>query len=168
LDADFFRTLYDYGYWARDRLLTVADGLSEADYARPNGFTYGSIRGILTHVLGSEASYLRRWMADETVESFTEADMPDLATLGQRWQAHESKMRRYLASLTDADLNTEIVSRRRTGEEVRRPLWHDLIQIVNHGTQHRSEAAEALTMIGRSPGNLDISVFLQQQAARTA
>jgi hypothetical protein len=38
-------------------------------------------------------------------------------------------------------------------------LWLDLAQIVNHGTQHRSEAAEALTMVGRSPGDLDLSRF---------
>jgi hypothetical protein len=41
-----------------------------------------------------------------------------------------------------------------------------MTQILNHGTQHRSEAAEALTMVGRSPGDLDFSLFIQQRAAR--
>ena len=74
-------------------------------------------------------------------------------------------MRAYLSTLADADLQREIVSRRRTGEEVRRPLWQDVIQIVNHSTQHRSEAAEALTMVGRSPDDLDITFFFRERQA---
>ena len=42
VDADYFRLLYDYGYWARDRLLKAADGMTEAEYAAPNNLTYGS------------------------------------------------------------------------------------------------------------------------------
>lgn len=33
----YFQLLYDYGYWARDRLLAVANGLGDEDLARPNG-----------------------------------------------------------------------------------------------------------------------------------
>jgi uncharacterized damage-inducible protein DinB len=86
---------------------------------------------------------------------------PTLEALTARWAEEEAKHRAYLSKLSDADLMTDVVSRRRTGEEVRRPLWVELIQIVNHGTQHRSEAAEALTYVGRSPGNLDVTVYYQ-------
>ena len=39
------------------------------------------------------------------------------------------------------------------------PLWQAMVQLVNHGTQHRSEAAVILTAAGASPGDLDIVRF---------
>ena len=41
-----------------------------------------------------------------------------------------------------------------------RILWHCLYHVVNHGTQHRSEAAALLTDYGSSPGDLDFTLFL--------
>ena len=167
MNADYFRTMVDYGYWARDRLMAAAEGMSDAEYAKENGFTCGSIRGILLHVLGSEAVYAGRWRGETVDPLINHETAPILAALIERWRQEEEATRAYLSKLGDADVEREIVSRRRNGEEFRRPLWQDITQIINHGTQHRSEAAEALTMIGRSPGNLDVSVYFSEKAAPT-
>ena len=37
-----------------------------------------------------------------------------------------------------------------------------LTHLLNHGTQHRSEAAALLTQAGRSPGELDLIVYLEE------
>jgi uncharacterized damage-inducible protein DinB len=80
-----------------------------------------------------------------------------------RWTEEEATMRAYLASLTDADLQQVVESRNSAGQVFRYPLWQILIHVVNHGTQHRSEVALYLTNFGRSPGNMDFLVYIDEQ-----
>jgi uncharacterized damage-inducible protein DinB len=164
VDADYFRMLFDYCYWARDRLLAAASGLTEGEYARPNGFSRGSLRGILTHVMSAEASwYVRLHEGSPPAGPIAEEDAPTLEALGGRWREEESRMRGLLEGLRDEEVRRELVIRRTSGEEVRYPLGYYLAHLINHGTQHRSEAAEALTMIGRSPGELDVFLYLREK-----
>ena len=69
-------------------------------------------------------------------------------------------MRAYLASLCDEDMESHLRYTTDTGIERDRILWHCLVHVANHGTQHRSEAAALLTEYGQSPGELDFTVFL--------
>jgi uncharacterized damage-inducible protein DinB len=39
-----------------------------------------------------------------------------------------------------------------------------LVHVVNHGTQHRAEAAALLTAAGQSPGELDLFDYAEDQA----
>ena len=89
-----------------------------------------------------------------------------LESLETRRQEEERAMRSYLASLTDEDLALHY-GQTRWPEQVRALrgeeslLWYYLVHVVNHGTQHRSEAAALLTEYGQSPGDLDFVLFLE-------
>jgi len=84
-------------------------------------------------------------------------------SLEQRWYDEEMAMRDYLASLTDDDLTHLVRYTTGSGQKRERVLWHCLLHGVNHGTHHRSEAAAILTGYGQSPGDLDFTVFLNEQ-----
>jgi len=93
-----------------------------------------------------------------------EDDFPTFTVLEQRWNEEERAMRDYLAHLTDDDLTNYTRYTTDEGNKRERVLWHCLLHVVNHGTQHRSEAATILTGCGYSPGDLDFTVFLNQQS----
>ena len=68
--------------------------------------------------------------------------------------------------MTDADVAADVVFSGRDGVERRIPRWQLLTLVFHHTVQHRSEAAEALTMIGRSPGDVDLLVYTREVAER--
>jgi uncharacterized damage-inducible protein DinB len=94
----------------------------------------------------------------------TQADLPTLEALRQRWDEEEQTRRDYLNGLSDADM-TRIIRYTipESGIVRERVLWHCLYHVVNHGMQHRSEAAAMLTDYGQSPGDLDFTRFLNER-----
>jgi uncharacterized damage-inducible protein DinB len=69
-------------------------------------------------------------------------------------------MRACLERLSDEDINSHLRYVNDEGILRDRILWHCLLHLVNHGTQHRSEAAALLTRYDASPGDLDFTFFL--------
>jgi uncharacterized damage-inducible protein DinB len=156
--------LYEYNYWANARILAAGERVSEAQFAAPGTFPYGGLRGTLVHILDAEQSWYaffqrRSW---EGVPELKEADLPSRELLVARWRDEEAIMRAFLAGLTDDDLNSHLRYTNEKGEMRDRILWHLLVHVVNHGTQHRSEAAALLTSFDCSPGDIDFTLFLSQ------
>ncbi|HSL47109.1 MAG TPA: DinB family protein [Anaerolineales bacterium] len=157
--------IYDYNYWATRRILTASMNVSPEQFASPTAHSFGSLRGTLVHTLDSEHSW-RMLLQHNTLDYFhemKEEDFPTFDTLQQRWNEEERAMREYLASLNDDDLTGLVRYTTPEGEKRERVLWHCLLHVVNHGTQHRSEAAAILTDYGHSPGGLDFTAFLNEQ-----
>jgi uncharacterized damage-inducible protein DinB len=96
-------------------------------------------------------------------DDLEEADFPTFETLEQLWHEEERAIRDYLAGLSDDNLTDYVRYTTDEGNKRERLLWHCLLHVVNHGTQHRSEAAAILTGYGYSPGELDFTAFLNEQ-----
>ena len=158
-------TLYDYSCWAWRQILTAADQLTSEQFLAPNTQGYGTLRGTLVHALEAEWAW-RMLCQHQTIDFFKalqEEAFPTVSSIAQHWQEEEQAMRDYLASLTDEDLTGYIRYTTPEGEKRERVLWHCLYQVLNHATQHRSEAAVVLTDYHSSPGDLDFTVFLNQR-----
>ncbi len=72
-------------------------------------------------------------------------------------------MAAFLDTLGDADLDRPLTYRSSDGETLTRTFWYLLVHVVNHGTQHRAEAALLLTELGHSPGDIDLTLFVREQ-----
>ena len=158
-------TLYDYNYWATRRILAASVHVSPEQFLAPTGHSFASLRGTLVHTLDSECGW-RMLCQHQTLTLFRalkEDAFPTVELLEQHWYEEERAMRDYLAGLSDEDLNDYVRYTTPEGEKRERLLWHCLVHVVNHGTQHRSEAATILTGYDYSPGALDFTVFLNEQ-----
>jgi len=154
--------IYEYNYWANKRILAASANVTQEQFLAPASFPFGGLRGTLLHILEAEWSWRSLFQKIEDVSELLPADYPDLSAIETRWRAEETAMRAYLATLRDEDMGSHLRYTTDTGIERDRILWHCLLHVVNHGTQHRSEAAVLLTEYGSSPNDLDFTVFLNE------
>lgn len=152
-------TLFDYNYWATRRILEQAAHITPQQFvSAPNGYT-NSLRETLAHTLGAECLWRARWEIGTSSIMVSADEFPTVEALRLRWAEEERALRGYLATLDDAALTLPVRFERR-GAVVSFTLWHLMIQLVNHGTHHRSEAAAVLTAYSRAPSDLDFFLFL--------
>lgn len=148
--VDDVRFLFGYDRWATTRILDVARGLPAADWSDGNRIDRRGLGGILLHALGSHERWRAGWEGRDRPPRREDGPLLSATELASAWAAEWLAMDRYLGSLTDEALD---------GDFTEVTLWHTLLHLVNHGTQHRSEAAALLTAYGRSPGDLDLIFF---------
>ena len=159
------QTLYEYNYWANDQIFEAARRVTVEQYEATADLPYGSLRGTLLHIVEAEHLWRARFQ-DTAFSSLAETELPTLDSLEYRRRQEETTMRTYLAGLTDQDMELRPglpwwPPRVRALANEGFFLWHCLVHVVNHGTQHRSEAAALLTEYGQSPGQLDFLVYVQ-------
>ena len=156
------KLLFEYNIWANQRILAAAEKLSDEQLKAANDLGWGSLHGMLAHILDAEYGW-RHYLADgEGVKWLGADDFADLAAIRERWAAENRLLMAYLDSLSDEALDGKIFYEV-DGQQRFRILWHCLAHMVNHGTQHRSECAALLTELGCSPGDMDFTVFLSQR-----
>ena len=164
MQVDDIRTLYEYNYWANERILRAASAVGQEVLTAPAPFPSGSLRGTLVHIMSAEWIWRQRWLGVMPTAMLSEADFPTLEAIRERWWAEEAGMRSFLADLTDAALQRPLVMVNTRGvPQPPLPLWQVMLHMLNHGTQHRSEAAAMLTAAGHSPGDIDLILFLRQR-----
>lgn len=160
MHADDVRLLFAYSDAATARILDAAGRLTPGEFVGPPP-VHGcaSLREVLVHTLDSERGWREglRTRGHDTGTDLDPAVVPDVPALARAWRADEERMRVWLATLDDADLNVPVTDGC--------PLWQCLVHVVNHGTQHRSDAAMMLTHWGQSPGELDLMYYPRQWGA---
>jgi uncharacterized damage-inducible protein DinB len=153
--------LYEYNYWANARIMQAAARVNPQQFLAPTSHSFGSLRDTLVHVMDAEWSWRELLQNNAFGPELDQAAFPDFESLRTRWDENEMAMRDYLDSLGDDDLGRVVRYPVKELNLVReRVLWHCLVHVVNHGTQHRSEAAAILTGYEQSPGDIDFTIYL--------
>ncbi|MEJ7763503.1 MAG: DinB family protein [Thermomicrobiales bacterium] len=154
--ADDLRLLFDYSYAATGRVLDAAGRLEPGEFTGPPPLRGAmSLQDILVHTLGAERGwreFLRTGVDDEAT-GLDPAAFPGVPVLTRAWREDEARMREWLDTLDDEALDVPEAGRGR-------PIWVCLTHVINHSTQHRSEAAMILSHLGQSPGDLDFTFYL--------
>jgi uncharacterized damage-inducible protein DinB len=174
MDAAYFRMMFEHCRWADERLLRRVAELTQEEYAAPllhhvpdARLAPGerqTIRGVLAHLAGGQKLWLARARGESPGTILSERELPDYASLREAWEQHAADAASFAASLSDRDVSRVVTFRRMQGDSFSHPVGHLLAHLLNHSTQHRAEVALAVSAMGRSPGDLDLIVYLRELA----
>lgn len=152
-------TLYKYNQWANARILNAAKKLSPDQFLADASYPHGGLRGTLVHILFAEWIWRSRWGGESPSFRIQPEEFPSFDSLRARWMQEEKCLMEFVEGLTDDRLNTPFQYKTTRGEPYEQILWKVMVHVVNHGTQHRAEAAALLSDYGCSPGDVDMIYF---------
>jgi uncharacterized damage-inducible protein DinB len=158
------RTLYDYGYWANQKIFDVLSQLTPDEFTREVSGGCGSVRNTLVHMMSAEWGWLDRCGGAKRGPALAAADYPTVASVMDRWRQVEAYVREFLSTLRDDDLN---VQREFSfgGPTFSMRLCELMQHAANHSVHHRGQVALLLRSLGHAPGNFDILFYYGQSQA---
>lgn len=163
LNRDSLLALYDYNAYANHLTLGVAKELTEEEFTRKVSPSRESVRGLLQHMLGVEASYVA--MSEGQELGFKLEDVMSLDRIQYHWERTEQRQQTLLKSLGDADVEKQ-VQVQLIDHSFQFPLWQLLTQAFVHSTHHRGELSIVLTELGHPLPTLDIIIHFAKQSGQ--
>lgn len=160
--VEYLRTLYAYQSWANGRILAAAEGLSAEELLQAPIPAHACIRDVCVHIFSAEWIWRNRIMGISPRAMLAPADFPTLDAICERWEQETTALQALVLDLAPGDQD-RLITYARTDQQktFTSPLWQILVHVANHNTQHRSELAAMLTILGRSPGDLDMIGFFR-------
>jgi uncharacterized damage-inducible protein DinB len=145
------RNLIAFHYWARDRMLDAVESLSQEQYTRELGGSFGSVRDTVVHTLSGECVWLARWKGETPTRMLAPESYPDFASVSNAWLDHEANLRRFFEAIDEQGIQKVMPYRTLAGIESAAPLWQMLQHVVNHASYHRGQVTTLLRQLGAAP-----------------
>jgi uncharacterized damage-inducible protein DinB len=160
--------LFHYSYWAFDRVWSAIDQLSDAQFTADLGYSLGSVRNIVVHVISSHRRWLARLQGTPPLDHLRFEDFATRQEVRREWDKAREECLGYVTSLSRADLGQAvpytIPSR---GIETVTQRWQILIHLVNHSTDHRSQILALLNVkFGIPTPEHDFIFYLWERSGR--
>lgn len=161
MNTDILRALYDYHYYARDLVWGCVMKLDDEQYRRKSGYSLGSIHELSVHLIAAEAVWLARLKGTSPSAMLNAGDYPTRETVIDKWRSVEAEFRAYLATLTDADLTRDVNYQSIAGKAYHNPVWATLMQVINHGTDHRAQILMMIHQLGGETLEPDLIFYVR-------
>jgi len=159
------RTLLDYHYWARDRLLDALDLIAPEQFTRDLGSSFKSIRDTVAHTYAAEWAWHSRWVGQSPTVLLAYDQFADVASIRAAWTTLETKVRGFLEEIGEAGIARVFDYTLLSGQPGSTPLWQMMQHVVNHASYHRGQVTTMLRQIGAAPAkSMDMIAFYRSNA----
>ncbi len=154
-DAMAVEFLY-YNRWANLHLIDACSRLTPGQLASSAPGTYGSIYATLEHIIQAEARYYKRLSGINLEPPFSWEDQPPLSEIQPYAERVSSALVEAAAQMQITDsFPRDWEDQGWEGRSSRYKSVAMLIQVVNHGVEHRTNITTILSQQGIQPPDLD-------------
>jgi uncharacterized damage-inducible protein DinB len=160
MNLEDLRTLVEYHYWARDRVLDAAAMLAPDQFTRDMGNSFRSVRDTLVHLYGAEWAWCSRWNGRSPTALVPADGFSNVAALRSRWAELESEVRAVLDRVGPDGVNAVISYTMFNGDARASVFWHMVQHMVNHASYHRGQITTMMRQLGAPPPQgMDLITF---------
>lgn len=150
----------EYNIWANRLIMAQIESLPQSLVEQDFGGSFGSMKGILIHLLESDWIWLNRWKGIPLAE-VPQWKLDDAVLVNKQWKVIQDEMLTIARTFTDsADRKIEFLTRK--GAHYVMPFNDIVIHVTNHGTYHRGQLAHMIRTVGQKPVSTDYFIFCTQ------
>jgi uncharacterized damage-inducible protein DinB len=153
MNADDIRLYYNYHFALNRRLWDESlMKLTDEQFTRNIDYSVGSVRNQVVHLMNIDDRWFSGLRGEEVPGFANPVHYPERAKIREQWDSVETRMRDYLAQLTDERVNTMF------DEDLK--VWQVLLHVLNHGTDHRAQTLSTLHSLGAPTFPQDYVIYL--------
>ncbi len=152
MNTTIFSQLYDY-HFAENRKTWnwYINDLPQQQFTQKSDYSLGSVRTHLVHLMDVEDAWFSGLRGEEPSNFSNPLHFDDRKKLRSAWDIVEENIRSYLSELRDDMLFDKPME----GEDKDLMIWQVLMQVLNHGTDHRAQILGFLHDMGVKTGPQD-------------
>jgi len=156
--------LYEYNYWAKNRILGIVESLTHEQFTKDLGSSHGGIHGTLVHIMAAEEIWLKRWKGESPSGLRKPEEFATFDTMSDHWDMVEHEMMGFCHMLkSDEDVGKIVVYKTTDGTSYSQPLFQLMQHLANHSTYHRGQVVTMLRQLGVKPIGTDLITFYRQR-----
>jgi uncharacterized damage-inducible protein DinB len=151
-----------YNNWANQQVLAACQNLNQEQLAAALPGAYGTIRDTLEHIIRGEARYVELLTRDFPAPSFKWEEKPDLAEMVAYATQIGDALLEAVQRVGPADTVYEVSPE----QTVQYQALAIMIQIINHGVEHRTNITTILNQGLLTPPEVDGWAYLWSHRER--
>jgi len=160
MQKDIIKLFVNYNKSVNQTMNGVIKTLSPAEWEKPLGGFFSSVRGLCSHIYICDFNWLNRFKSLRTFTalsdpffdktySFKEILFEDMGEYLTKRPDLDNRMIAFADELTNADLDSVLSYNDSSGKLYERNFGGTVLQFLNHETHHRGMISLCLEMLGK-------------------
>lgn len=160
MNVDAIRDLYEYHFTINRKLWDqCVMPLTDEQFKRPIEYSVGSVRNQVVHMLNVDDRWFSALRGEPVPGFLNPVRYHKRDAIREMWDGIEARMRDYLATLHEGRLLEPLTVTPTKQFQV----WQVLMQVINHGTDHRAQLLALLHQLGVKTMPQDYYFYLMGQ-----